>query len=133
MKAYAGKTLGTCATSNIGGIQTGVAKRAKLIVVKSGTTIASLIDAVGKVVLEIQNRFPIKHPKGSTVVSIKRSFDNIPEHNSYALQLHYLITLLAGKFQVVLVTSAGCRKECFSSSRTTSFNYQHMAYTLRRY
>lgn len=102
-----GETPGTCSASIIGGIQTGVAKRAKLIIVKTGNTIASLLDAVGKVVLDIQTRFPIQHPKGSTVVSISKSFENRPDYNSYVLQLHYLITVLAGKFQVVVVTSAG--------------------------
>lgn len=102
-----GEIPGTCTASIIGGVQTGVAKRAKLIIVKSGTTIASLIDAVAKVVLDIQDRFPIRHPRGNTVVSISRSFDNRLEHNYFALQLHYLITTLAGKFQAVVVTTAG--------------------------
>lgn len=102
-----GETPGSCTASIIGGIQTGVAKRAKLIIVKSGNTIASLIDAVGKVVLDIKTRFPIQHPKGSVVVSISKSFENEPEYHFYALQLHGLITMLAGKFQAVVVTSAG--------------------------
>lgn len=102
-----GETPGSCSASIIGGIQTGVAKRAKLIIVKSGNSVASLIDAVGKVVLDIQTRFPIQHPKGSTVVSIVKSFENRPQYNFYVLQLHWLITMLAGKFQAVVVTSAG--------------------------
>lgn len=102
-----GETPGSCSASIIGGLQTGVAKRAKLIIVKSGVTVASLIDAVAKVVLDIQTRFPIQHPKGSTVVSIAKSFENRPEYNFYVLQLHWLITMLAGKFQAIVVTTAG--------------------------
>ena len=102
-----GETPGPCSASIIGGIRTGVAKRAKLIIVKSGTTVASLIDVMGKVVLDIQTRFPIQQPKGSTVVSISKSFESRPEYNFYVLQLHWLITMLTGKFQAVVVTSAG--------------------------
>lgn len=102
-----GETPGSCSASIIGGMQTGVAKRAKLIIVKTWNTVASLIDAVGKVVLDIQARFPIQHPKGSTVVNISKSFEDTPDYNFYVLQLHWLITMLAGKFQAVVVTSAG--------------------------
>lgn len=102
-----GETPGSCSASIIGGMQTGVAKRAKLIIVKTWNTVASLIDAVGKVVLDIQARFPIQHPKGSTVVNISKSFEDTPDYNFYVLQLHWLITMLAGKLQAVVVTSAG--------------------------
>lgn len=101
------ETPGSCSASIIGGMQTGVAKRAKLIIVKTWNTVASLIDAVGKVVLDIQTRFPTQNPKGSIVVNISKSFENTPSYNFYALQLHWLITMLAGKLQAVVVTSAG--------------------------
>lgn len=101
------ETPGSCSASIIAGMQTGVAKRANLIIVKTQNTVASLLDAVGKVVLDIQTRFPTQHPKGSTVVNISKSFLNTPEYNVYALQLHWLIAMLVGKFQVVVVTSAG--------------------------
>lgn len=113
------ETPGSCSASIIGGIQTGVAKRANLIIVKMWNTLASLLDAVGKVVLDIQTHFRTWPPKGSTVVNFSKSFVNTPEYNFYSLQLHWLITMLVGKFQVIVVTSAGKNPSAYLRNHST--------------
>lgn len=99
---------GTCAASLMIGKLMGVAKEARLTMVKTGLTVPSLIDAVARV-LDTPQKSPsgLQGSKGYTVLSISGSFDNIPEANEYVTQLQKLFNELVYICQVIVVTSAG--------------------------
>lgn len=96
---------GTCHLSLIAGPYNGVANRADVTMVKTGLSMASYMDGIGKVILDIKLN-PSKS-KGWTVLNIPSGFDDLPEHDVFALKLHYLLTILARTCQVIIVTSAG--------------------------
>lgn len=96
---------GTFHLSLIAGPYNGVANRADVTMVKTGLSMASYMDGIGKVILDIKLN-PSKS-KGWTVLNIPSGFDDLPEHNVFAMKLHYLLTILARTCQVIIVTSAG--------------------------
>lgn len=99
------KGVGTCHLSLVAGPYNGVAKRADVTMVKTGVGVASYLDGIGKVVLDIKLNPSMS--KGWTVFNIPYGFDDLPELNVFVLKLHYLLNILAGTYQVIIVTSAG--------------------------
>lgn len=99
---------GTCVASLMIGKLMGVAKEARLTMVKAGLSVPSLIDAVARVIDKLQNNpLGVQGSKGYTVLSISGKFDNIPEANEYVSQLQKLFNELVYKYQTIVVTSAG--------------------------
>lgn len=97
--------VGTCQLSLVASPYYGVTQRAKAIIVKTGMSVASYLDGIGKVVLDIKLSPSIS--KGWTVLNISSGFDALPELNVYVLKLHYLLNILARNYQVIIVTSTG--------------------------
>lgn len=99
---------GTCVASLMIGKLMGVAKEARLTMVKMGLSVPSLVDAVARVIDKLQNSpLGVQGSKGYTVLSISGKFDNIPEANEYVTQLQKLFNELVYKYQTIVVTSAG--------------------------
>lgn len=96
---------GTCQLSLIASPYYGVTQSAEVTIVKIGLSIASYLDGIGKVVLDIKLSPSIS--KGWTVLNIPSGFDALPELNIYVLKLHYLLNILAKTYQVIIVTSTG--------------------------
>lgn len=96
---------GTCHLSLIAGPYNGVSNKADVTMAKTGLGIASYMDGIGKVIVDIKLN-PSKS-KGWTVLNIPSGFDALPEHNVFVLKLHYLLTILARTYQVIIVTTAG--------------------------
>lgn len=86
---------GTCAASLMIGKLMGVAKEARLTMVKTGLTVPSLVDAVARV-LDTLQKSPsgLQGSKGYTILSISGSFDNIPEANEFVKKLQKLFNEL---------------------------------------
>lgn len=96
---------GTCHLSLVASPYHGVTQRADVIIVKTSLGIASYLDGISKVILDIKLGQFIS--KGWTVLNIASGFDALPELNVYVLKLHYLLNILARTYQVIIVTSAG--------------------------
>lgn len=95
--------VGTCQLSLVASPYHGVTQRADVTIVKTGLGVASYLDGIGKVVLDIKLSPFIS--KGWTVLNIASGFDALPEFN--LLKLHYLLNILARTYQVIIVTSTG--------------------------
>ena len=95
---------GTCQLSLVASPYHGVAQRADVVIVKTGMSVASYLDGIGKVVLDIKRQ---SISKGWTVLNIPSGFEALPELNVYVLKLHYLLNILARTYQVIIVTSTG--------------------------
>ncbi len=98
----------------------GVAKEARLTMVKTGLSVPSLIDAVARVLDTLQKSpSALQGSKGYTVLSISGQFDNIPEANEYVTQLQKLFNELVYIYQTIVVTSAGTnRKEPYADTNS---------------
>lgn len=105
---------GTCVFSRIAGREFGVAKKAQLTMVKARSGIASVIDALVKIILSLMvmnSPYP-DGPFGSrgwTVVNLAGGYDAEPDGTSDYLitQLSTLLFQLQSEFQTVVVTSSG--------------------------
>lgn len=97
--------VGTCQLSLVASPYHGVTQRADVTMVKIGLSVASYLDGIGKVVLDI--KLSPFMSKGWTVLNLASGFDALPELNVYVLKLHYLLNILARTYQVIIVTSAG--------------------------
>lgn len=79
--------------------------RADVIIVKTSLGIASYLDGISKVILDMKIGQFIS--KGWTVLNIASGFDALPEFNVYILKPHYLLNILARTYQVIIATSTG--------------------------
>lgn len=105
---------GTCVLSRIAGREFGVAKNAQLTMVKARNDIASVVDALGKIILSlmVMNSAYQGGPfgtRGWTVVNLAGGYDAEPDGTSDYLitQLSTLLFQLQGEFETVVVTSSG--------------------------
>lgn len=100
------ESQGTCAGSLIAGGLLGVAKNLdRLVVMKINPTVGSMLNGLGKIVLELQNRNAQNLPgKGRVLVRIPGTFDQKPKNRLYALRLGDLVDILMNILQIVVVT-----------------------------
>lgn len=97
--------VGTCQLSLVASPYHGVTQRADVVIVKTSLGIASYLDGIAKVILDIKLSSMIS--KGWTVLNIPSGIDALPELNVYVLKMHYLLNILARTYQVIIVTSTG--------------------------
>ena len=93
---------GTCRASVAAGQIHGVVDRSPIIVVKHISEISSLLDAILKTALDIQNT---AKTKGYTVVVIDKGF--MPENDENERRLRLLMRKLIFELRVVVVVAAG--------------------------
>lgn len=102
---------GTCIASVVGGHTTGVLPTLEhLSIVKVGGTAASLLDGVGKIVMDIKESNDNGQPsKGRTVLGLagELDFPNDEEGRYYIARFGDLMHTLVDIYQVVVVTAAG--------------------------
>lgn len=105
--------FGTCTISKLLGQQFGVAKKAFVTVVKTNPTIASFVDALGKIVASLEGMFLAYHnTKGWTVINMAGQFeyDGVMDWEEFLVlisELQYLIAEIETRYQAVIVTSSG--------------------------
>lgn len=101
---------GTCMASKIAGEYYGVAKAASLIVVKTNSFIGSFLDALGKIIIDLQ-RFSKKESRGRTVINVSGTWSAplAPQAESRpdALRMLGLIAKLVEEYEVIVVAQAG--------------------------
>lgn len=109
---------GTCVLSRIGGREFGVAKKAQLTMVKARNGIASVVDALVKIILSlmVMNSAYKDGPfgtRGWTVVNLAGGYDAESDGTSDYLitQLSNLLFQLQSEFQTVVVTSSGVNEQ----------------------
>lgn len=103
---------GTCMATKIAGSTFGVAKKTSLVAVKTRTRVGSFMDALGKVLSDLQMRkISGQKSRGWTVISVGggwRSKDAVADaQDLIALRIEGLVQTLTRDYQVVLVASAG--------------------------
>lgn len=109
---------GTCMASKIAGEYHGVAKAASLIIVKISSLIGSFLDALGKIIVDLQ-QFGKKKSRGWTVVNVSGTWSApLAETRPDAARMLELITKLVEEYEVVVVAQAG------SSSGTVQAKYE---------
>lgn len=101
---------GTCMASKIAGEYYGVAKASSLIIVKISSFIGSFLDALGKIIVDLQ-QFGKKKSRGLTVINVSGTW-SAPltpqaETRPDAARMLELIAKLVGDYEVVVVTQAG--------------------------
>lgn len=101
---YHPKGHGTCVTSKIVGGLVGVDKFANIIMVKTMGWVSSVLDALSKIILDIERRTGLLM-KGRVVINISLGWDGDFGENEE--QLKGLLTQLVQDFQAVIVVSAG--------------------------
>lgn len=101
---------GTCMASKIAGEFYGVAKAVTLIIVKISALIGSFLDALGKIMKELQ-QFGKKASRGWTVINVSGTWpaplDPQAESRSDSARMLNLIFNLVEEYEVVLVAQAG--------------------------
>lgn len=101
---------GTCMASKIAGEYYGVAKAASLIIVKISSLIGSFLDALGKIIVDLQ-QFGKKESRGWTVINVSGTWSAplAPQGESRpdAARLLGLIAKLVEEYEVVVVAQAG--------------------------
>lgn len=101
---------GTCMASKIAGEYYGVAKAASLIIVKINSLIGSFLDALGKIILDLQ-RFGKEKSRGWTVINVSGTWSAplAPKAESQpdAARMLELIAKLVEEYEVVVVAQAG--------------------------
>lgn len=101
---------GTCMASKIAGEYYGVAKAVSLIIVKISPLIGSFLDALGKIMEELQ-QFGKKASRGWTVINVSGTWpaplDPQAESQSDSARMLKLIANLVEEYEVVLVAQAG--------------------------
>ena len=100
---YHPKGHGTCVTSKIAGGLLGVDKFAKIIMVKTMGWVSSVLDALSKIILDIERRSGLM--KGRVVINISFAWDGDFGENEGRLK--DLLIRLIKDFQAVIVVSAG--------------------------
>lgn len=117
--------FGTCTFSKLLGQKFGVAKKALVTVVKTNPTIASFVDALGKIVASLEGMFLEYHnTKGWTVISMAGQFEyngvmDWKEFEVLISELQYLIAEIETRYQAVMVTSSGVNwKESYADVNT---------------
>lgn len=93
---------GTCVTSKIAGGLVGVDKFANIIMVKTMGWVSSVLDALSKIILDIQRRGV---PKGRIVINISLSWEGDFGENEGKLK--DLVIQLVKDYQAVIVVGAG--------------------------
>lgn len=105
--------FGTCIISKLLGQEFGVAKKAFVTVVKTNPTIASFVDALGRIVSSLEDMFLTYHnTKGWTVINMAGQFeyDGVMDWEEFLVlisELQYLIAEIETRYQAVMVTSSG--------------------------
>lgn len=105
--------FGTCTISKLVGQRFGVAKKAFVTVVKINPTIASFVDALGRIVASLEGMFLAYHnTKGWTVINMAGQFeyDGVVEWEEFLVlisELQFLIAEIETRYQAVMVTSSG--------------------------
>lgn len=109
---------GTCVLSRIAGREFGVAKKAQLTMVKARSGIASVIDALVKIILSlmVMNSAYTDEALGTrgwTVINLAGGYDAEADGTSDYLisQLSTLLFQLQTEFQTVVVTSSGVNEQ----------------------
>lgn len=101
-------SAGTCFTSLICSISSGVAKRlSALTLVTSRPTIASLIAGVVEVAEDLSIRGIESPTKGRIVLHIASGFPATPNNNMHAIRLKSLLAHFINVPQIVIVVAAG--------------------------
>ncbi len=103
--------LRTCVASKIAGRVYGVSKETSLTIVRTRRPLASFIDALGKIIADLQNeRTLMRRPNGRTVIHITYGWQ-YPFPGDLDLRLaqrvNGLISTLTDNFGAVVVCSAG--------------------------
>lgn len=93
---------GTCVTSKIVGGLVGVDKFANIIMVKTMGWVSSVLDALSKIILDIERRGV---PKGRVVINISIGWDG--EFGENEGKLKDLVIRLVKDYQAVIVVGAG--------------------------
>lgn len=99
---YHPKGHGTCVASKIAGGLVGVDKSANIIMVKTMGWVSSVLDALSKIILDIQRRAV---PQGRVVINISIGWDGDFGENEGKLK--DLVIRLVNDFQAVIVVGAG--------------------------
>lgn len=117
--------FGTCTVSKLLGQKFGVAKKAHVTVVKTNPTIASFVDALGRIVASLEGMFLAYHnTKGWTVINMAGQFeyDGVTDWEEFMVlisELQYLIAEIETRYQGVMVTSSGANwKEPYADVNT---------------
>lgn len=101
---------GTCMASKIAGEFYGVAKTASLVIVKISSSIGSFLDALGKIMEDIQ-QFGKKANRGRTVINVSGTWSAPlgPQAESQpdAARMLKLIAELVEEYEAILVAQAG--------------------------
>lgn len=95
---------GTCVTSKIVGGLVGVDKFANIIIVKTMGWVSSVLDALSKIILDIERR-TVPLMKGRVVINISLGWEGDFGENEG--QLKGILTRLVKDFQAIIVVSAG--------------------------
>lgn len=95
---------GTCVTSKIVGGLVGVDKFANIIIVKTMGWVSSVLDALSKIILDIERRTGLLM-KGRVVINISLGWEGDFGENEE--QLKGILTRLVKDFQAIIVVSAG--------------------------
>ncbi len=100
---------GTCIASKIAGRIYGVAKKASITLVKTRPTVGSFIDALGKIISDLQRiEESGQETRGWAVVNISGGWaDSSGGGDPTAMRMEEYIKSLAEDFQAVVVVSAG--------------------------
>lgn len=105
--------FGTCTLSKLLGQRFGVAKKALVTLVKTNPTIASFVDAIGRIIASLESMFLGYHnTKGWTVINMAGQFeyDGVMDWEEFKVlisELQYLIAEIETRYQAVMVTSSG--------------------------
>lgn len=117
--------FGTCTLSKLLGQKFGVAKKALVTVVKTNPTIASFVDALGRIVASLEGMFLAYHnTKGWTVINMAGQFeyDEVMDWTEFGVlisELQYLMAEIETRYQAVMVTSSGTNwKEPYADVNT---------------
>lgn len=105
---------GTCLAQKIAGKTFGVAKQSDLVIVKTLSNAASFIDALSKIIFDLDSRKSKGlRTKGRSVISFAGSIKPRSKFEEAILvvELQPLISKLVNDFQAVFVTSAGFNSE----------------------
>lgn len=117
--------FGTCTLSKLLGQKFGVAKKAFVTVVKTNPTIASFVDALGRIVASLEGMFLAYHnTKGWTVINMAGQFeyDAVMDWKEFEVlisELQYFMAEIETRYQAVMVTSSGVNwKEPYAEVNT---------------
>lgn len=106
--------FGTCVAQKVAGKSFGVTKKSNLVVVKTLSNAASFIDALSKIIFDMDSiKSKRVRTKGRTVINFAGSFKPRSNLEEVVLveELQPLIGRLVNDFQTVIVTSAGFNSE----------------------